>query len=39
MYNVTRYKAKKKEPKIITRYGVKYKVLDVCGVNVEMEIK
>ena len=39
MYNVKRYKSKIKEPKIITRYGVKYKVIDVCGVNVEMEVK
>ena len=36
MYNVKRFKPKTKEPVYITKYGVKYEVLDVCGVNVEV---
>jgi len=38
MYNVKRFKPKTKEPVIITKYGVKYKVLDVCGVNIEVPV-
>ncbi len=38
MYNVKRYKPKKKESVYITKYGQPYMVVDVCGVKIEMPV-
>ena len=39
MYNIKRFKPKTKEPVYITKYGLPYEVLNVCGVNVEVPAK
>ena len=39
MYNIKRFKPKTKEPVYITKYGLPYEVLNVCGVDVEVPVR